>query len=245
MSKQVSALLDLGNSRYKWLYRDESLATHFDARPYPKEHVAVQIAADVLRDRAVNLVTVCSVRDESLNQALEAEFQRLGVQVNFATVPKVPLFTLGYENPETLGVDRYCLLLAVRDTGAIPAVVVSAGTAVTVDALDASGNHLGGVIFPGLELQRKSLNQGASLISTDSYESPQVFGSSTGRCIAGGTLFGVVATILYFVDTMRQKLGSSASVVITGGDAMMLSQYLPDEYEVDEILLFKGLGQLS
>lgn len=244
MSKQVMALLDLGNTRYKWTYRDVSLAERIDARIYPQEQVMASIVSDVLSGSPVNLLLVCSVKDATFNHGLEAAFQRAGVQVRYAAIPPQLPFPLGYENPATLGVDRYCNLMAVYASDHAPSIIVSAGTAVTIDAMNSAAGHLGGVILPGLGLQRKSLNQSATLLNAKHFDVPQVFGNSTERAIAGGTLFGLVAAITSLVANMREKLGPGTQVIMTGGDAMLLSQYLPEDYRVDEFLLFKGLGQV-
>jgi type III pantothenate kinase len=63
----------------------------------------------------------------------------------------------GYENPERLGVDRWCALLGARGLTAKPCLVVMAGTATTIDTLDGTGRFLGGLILPGVDLMRRSL----------------------------------------------------------------------------------------
>ncbi|MGV6817412.1 MAG: type III pantothenate kinase [Thiotrichales bacterium] len=245
MSKQITALLDLGNTRYKWTYLDEQLSEQFEARPYPTERVSERIIGDICAAAGVNRVVVCSVRDANLNHQLEAAFQRAGIQVRFAAVPEKPPFPLAYEKASTFGIDRYCQLLAANARGIAPVVIVSAGTAVTFDALDKEAGHLGGVILPGLMLQRRALNQSGSLINAERFNTPQIFGISTENGIAGGTLYGLVAAIDSISSAMREKLGPAAGVILSGGDALLLSQYLPSDFKVDESLLFQGLAQLD
>lgn len=62
-----------------------------------------------------------------------------------------------YTYPERLGVDRWCALIGARGLVASAAVVVMAGTATTIDSLDADGNFLGGLILPGVDLMRRAL----------------------------------------------------------------------------------------
>lgn len=245
MSKQITALLDLGNTRYKWTYLDEQLTEQFEARAYPAERVSECIVGDICAAAAVNRVVICSVRDATLNHQLEAAFQQAGIQVSFAAVPEKPPFPLAYERTSTFGIDRYCQLMAAYARAIAPVVIVSAGTAVTIDALDHEAGHLGGVILPGLMLQRKALNQGGNLINAERFNTPQIFGISTENGIAGGTLYGLVAAIDSISSAMREKLGPAAGVILSGGDALLLSQYLPSDFTVDESLLFQGLAQLD
>ncbi|HUG21608.1 type III pantothenate kinase, partial [Piscinibacter sp.] len=75
--------------------------------------------------------------------------------------------TNGYDHPNRLGTDRWVALIGARHrvlaTGAPrPALVVMVGTAVTVDALDASGRFLGGLILPGFGLMLRALEMGTA-----------------------------------------------------------------------------------
>lgn len=63
----------------------------------------------------------------------------------------------GYDRPEQLGADRWAALIGARALHRGPTLVVMAGTATTVDLLDADGLFRGGLILPGLDLMRASL----------------------------------------------------------------------------------------
>ena len=69
----------------------------------------------------------------------------------------------GYRNPEQLGSDRWHAMIGARARYAdIALLVINAGTATTVDAIDADGRFLGGVIAPGLQMMRAALAQGTA-----------------------------------------------------------------------------------
>jgi len=65
-----------------------------------------------------------------------------------------------YQQPEKLGVDRWLALVAVRNHYQLPACIVDCGTAITVDLIDADGNHQGGLISPGVNADEKVLGDG-------------------------------------------------------------------------------------
>ncbi len=67
-----------------------------------------------------------------------------------------------YENPERLGADRWAALIGARALHPHACVVVTAGTATTVDLLSAAGDFLGGLILPGVELMQQALARGTA-----------------------------------------------------------------------------------
>ena len=146
----MSALLvDLGNSRLKWAeYAGKLWRT--GATPLAGEN---NIAA--LLDRTWEKITppqrviVCSVSNPERLQGLE-QWAR-GCWKITAHIVRSQTEQLGvknlYRRPEQLGADRWAALIGARGLTRSAACVVDAGTAVTVDALSASGEFLGGAVF--------------------------------------------------------------------------------------------------
>ena len=65
----------------------------------------------------------------------------------------------GYEDIAQLGVDRWAAIVGAYTHFGSAVCIVDAGTAVTVDLVRDGGRHLGGLIVPGLQLMRSSLEQ--------------------------------------------------------------------------------------
>lgn len=150
-------LVDLGSSQLKWQCRDQQgrfllrgewpwthPAASLDACPWPQLPHGPAAAVVV---SAVGSVE----RRALLKTALERRYP--GVPVQMVRPQRAgPLgLKLNYAEQQ-LGADRYCALLGVLAHERKPAVVVDAGTAVTIDLLTASGQHCGGYILPGLRL---------------------------------------------------------------------------------------------
>src|SRR5690606_40574629 len=95
-----------------------------------------------------------------------------------------------YAQPERLGVDRWLALLAAHhDAPAAPALVISAGTALTVDRLDPAGRHRGGVIAPGLAAMREGLFAAApGLAGFDQGQAGAGMATDSADAIASGCL---------------------------------------------------------
>jgi type III pantothenate kinase len=240
-------LLDLGNTRYKWIDRNDLPVGEPSRRCYAVADAPAELCDDVFAQSACRRWIVASVRGETFNRALAHAFRaRGGVEIHFAAIPAAPPFGLAYRDTGQFGIDRYLNLLAARRAYATPTIVIDAGTAVTVDVLDRSGDHIGGVIFPGLGLLRRSLGQGTELIGDSGDAPPKLLGDSTASGVNGGAWYGFQGALRGIVEAMTRRLGGRATIVATGGDAAAVASALPAEgLRVDHKLLLTGLTLIS
>jgi type III pantothenate kinase len=122
-----------------------------------------------------------------------------------------------YREPTQLGADRWSGLIAAWHLVKGAALVVNAGTAVTIDALSSQGVFLGGVILPGLTLMSASLARAtAGLPQTQGDYA--AFPDNTADAIATGALLAVCGAI----DRMRERLrisDAAPQIVLSGGAA--------------------------
>lgn len=140
---------------------------------------------------------------------------------------RMPLpIKLDYLTPETLGADRLAAACgAWVATGGKSAVIIDAGTCITIDYLDAEGIYRGGAILPGLEMKFKALNaytEKLPLIGKGTAGATAVCGRSTEESIRSGVIRATRFEVEGYVDYYRRKDGN-AEVFLTGGDAEWLS----------------------
>jgi type III pantothenate kinase len=109
-----------------------------------------------------------------------------------------------YLNPRQLGVDRWMGLIAARQRTRDPVLVVSVGTAMTVDALAADGMFLGGVIVPGIILMRQALLQGTAQIA-DAAGEWQPFPRNTADAVQSG----IVAALCGAIQQQHARLAEA------------------------------------
>src|SRR5680860_356688 len=134
-----------------------------------------------------------------------------------------------------------------------PCIVVDCGTAVTIDALDAEGQHLGGLILPGLELMRRSLLEHTARISFGSdgdSDDQALFGRSTAQGVRVGARLALTASIDRIVADMGAysiRLHGSVPVhnIMTGGAGMHMLGYLAARYEFEPKLVLQGLAIIA
>ena len=134
--------------------------------------------------------------------------------------------------PERVGLDRLAAAVAVNCLRSAhrPAIVVNAGTALTVDLVGAAGAFLGGVILPGFQMAARALANDTDLLPLASFspndEPPPVVGRSTEAAIRSGLFWGAVGAIHELADRMGRELQSTPEVFVTGGDAQTLAVHL-------------------
>jgi type III pantothenate kinase len=125
-----------------------------------------------------------------------------------------------YKNPHLLGPDR--IADALYAAAAYPrrnVIIIDAGTAVTVDALTADGEFIGGVIFPGPATQLRSLHAAAPalpLLDISKRRSP-LPGTSTEACMQAGVFHAMAGGLDHLIKKYDRLLGGNCTVIATGG----------------------------
>lgn len=152
---------------------------------------------------------------------------------------------IAYATPETLGRDRIVAAVEAHSrANGKAAVVVDAGTAITLDVVTPDGKYLGGRIAPGVALRLKSLELATARLPEVSVEgdTPMV-GYDTLTSIRSGVVRGAVAEIDTFIADLRSEYGEVATF-ITGGDANTLAPFIKSEVTVISDLLAFGLNRI-
>ncbi len=131
-----------------------------------------------------------------------------------------------------LGVDRWLAMLAAHHMGDVGnKLVVSCGTAMTVDALSYTGQHLGGYIVPGLGLMKQSLHANTAQLPLVADVAIDIApGNNTIECINNGALAMAVAMI----NTRQTMMGDledaqenmDSIVYLTGGDGALVKPFI-------------------
>jgi len=122
---------------------------------------------------------------------------------------------------------------------------VSCGTAVTIDLLSAAGEFVGGVILPGLDLQRRALFAGTAGIPEDSGSAASCFGRTTADAVAAGTRCAVVGAIERAYEEAMRELGPDLRLFLSGGAAPALLPYLRIVARHEPALVLQGLARIA
>jgi type III pantothenate kinase len=236
----MSLLIDIGNTRLKWAIGkqldvasgqaidnskvDWASLAHVWQAIRPPDQVAIScVSSSQLSD------LVMSVANElwpgiTLVQA-KSEAQGFGV-------------TNAYQQPQKLGVDRWLGMIAGYNKYQKALCVVGCGTAITVDVVDASGKHLGGLISPGLRLMKESLVKGTENLSLSETGYPFGLATNTDAAIYSGTLSAACG----FIELVLKNQPDTTQLLLTGGDAGIIAAHLTRSATIEPDLVLRGLA---
>jgi type III pantothenate kinase len=237
-------LIDLGNSRLKWALWGPGEDLRGGASGLGRGGVAASL--DALwagLERPRRIVAVC-VAAAGHRAALADWCQRRWRLSPEFVISAAEGFGIrnGYRHPAQLGADRWVALIAARSRHLGPCCVVDCGTAITVDALDAEGDHLGGAIMPGIALMRRALIAGTAGIDAAAPQAGAVFARDTATGVAAGVLHAAAGGVERIVRAMAERLGDPPECLLTGGDAGLLAPLLGARCRSVPDLILEGLA---
>lgn len=166
-----------------------------------------------------------------------------GLTIELSEKTPVP-FINQYETTETLGLDRIALAVAAVTLHPNKNVlVIDAGTCVTYDIITADKVYLGGAISPGLNMRFRAVNNFTAnlpLLRASSKQIPTI-GQNTIQSLHLGTTQGLLYELEGFIAQYKQSY-SDLTVILTGGDAEILSKSLKNSIFVAKNFLSSGLN---
>jgi type III pantothenate kinase len=129
-----------------------------------------------------------------------------------------------YDDPRTLGVDRFANALAAHERAKGAVIIVDLGTATKFDCVAADGTFLGGAIAPGMRIAAEALaSRAAKLAGVPLVRPKKVVGRTTETSMQAGIIIGWAAMVDGMVERMRAELGP-AKVIATGGLAPLIER---------------------
>lgn len=243
-------LFDIGNTRIKWATLDErglgvqNAAAHADWD-------AAAFARVVLNDLPPpRRVLVSNVGGQRIGEVLQT-----GIRARWRIEPEFVSSTASacgvrnaYPVPGNLGVDRWLGVIAAHQRCRQLACIVGVGTAMTIDGVDAAGQHLGGLIVPGPDLMVSSLLRNTSEIARRAEQGSRgdtLFADNTQGAIHQGAAHALAALVERSVETMRQKHGAEPALLLTGGAASVIERLIRAPFESVPDLVLHGLARYA
>lgn len=149
-----------------------------------------------------------------------------------------------YTTSGTLGSDRIAAVLgAAKNYPGQDVLVIDAGTCITTDFVTKEGVYLGGSISPGVKMRFRALNEFTArlpLIDAGHEAQPPLLGTSTSLSIQSGVWHGISGELNHRIHKLL-KDHPSLTVLITGGDAPVLADYVNYRIFAAPLLVHYGL----
>lgn len=244
--------IDIGNTRLKWaLYSqprwnarliaqgvefldhiDRLSENHWAGLPAPSMMLGCAVAADAVRNRVVEQLEIWDVEPFWVSSARQAAG-----------------LTNGYDYPGRLGSDRWVAMIGARNRllakgDRRPLIVVMVGTAVTVEAIDADGNFLGGLILPGHGIMLRALESGTAGLHVPTGE-VKPFPTNTSDALTSGGTYAIAGAVERMIQHLQQRTGQAPACIMTGGAGWKMAPSMTRPFELVESLIFDGLLALA
>ena len=259
----LTLAIDVGNSRIKFgLFEPAPHGTSTTTLPDCVTSTAVP------SDELIPWEKIAALVDEhaaTISSAVVAGPKPAGVEMLLATWPvrlwpqprvvrgasELPL-RISVEFPDKVGIDR--LLNAVAANLLRPAdraaIVVSAGTATTIDLVTADGTFAGGAILPGVELGARALHQYTALLPLIDVpdlrqQNVSPLGRDTRAAISSGLWFGQLGAIREIVTRLSAIATAPPMILVTGGNGQRLATGLGPEFRFESHLALRGLATVA
>ncbi len=242
--------IDIGNTRLKWALYE---------RAAPGEPVLAGGAEfleniDKLADGPWSTLAAparmlgCCVAADAVKRRVEEQMEELwDVPASWVVASAAEAgMTNGYDHPTRLGADRWVAMIGARhrmlQSGAPrPMVVVMVGTAVTVEAVDAAGRFLGGLILPGHGIMLRALESGTAGLHVPTGE-VKAFPTNTSDALTSGGTYAIAGAIERMVQHVRGYSGGVApACYMTGGAGWKMHPSMVTPFELVDSLIFDGL----
>ncbi|MDP2247212.1 MAG: type III pantothenate kinase [Nitrosomonadales bacterium] len=243
--------IDVGNTRTKWAIFNQANAivangvfgnTELGEAPQEWAECALAVISNVAADEmAARLKTML---------APIAHQHWIGALVSGFGIKN------GYAQPELLGCDRWAAMVGARQYTEQSCLVVNAGTALTIDAMQrepTTGSHIfvGGVIVPGWRLMQQALYQGTHGINHALAESHSGSDAKAGKyvdlprntedAVYTGALMAMVGAIEQMSLRLQRQAHTGIQCMITGGDALLLAERLRSGAVISDIVMIEDL----
>ena len=203
-----------------------------------------QVKVDIARVDGIAVASVVPPLTRPIEEMCERYFSRTALMVD-ASNAGMPVH---YMPASDVGADRIVNAVAAWEkygrAGSVPLIVVDFGTGTTFDVISKTGEYMGGVICPGINISAEALFQRAARLPRVDVRKPDaVIGQNTVNAMQSGLFYGYVEMVDGLVRRMRAAFdgGDRAVIIATGGLADVISGESAAIDRVDANLTLDGL----
>jgi len=238
-------LIDAGNTRIKWATWDSGRKPGDWNDVQSVSHADVDMLASHWKNKNISQCLISNVAGTEILLKLTEQITASNIPASQIQVLQAQAQLAGiknhYRNPQQLGTDRFASLIAAHYL--FPdeqLVVVTCGTATTVDAIDAEGNFNGGMILPGLGTMAQSLAVNTARLPEVSHVNfKAVFADNTQDAIISGCINAQIGAVMRALEHLHHP---EARCIFSGGAAQYIVPYMPRACQQIENLVLIGLA---
>ncbi len=245
----MTLLIDIGNTRIKWAMLEDGALVQQHALAHAALNEDALDAAFATLARPQRLLVSNVAGERVANVLRNVARARWQLEPMFAeSTRQAAGVRNAYPDVWRLGVDRWVSVVGAFSMYRRAVCVLGIGTAATIDGVDASGQHLGGLIVPGPDLMVSSLlekTNGIAQRAAAGSIDQGMFANNTLGAIHQGSLHAVAALVERAVAAMEAQLKEQPQLVVTGGRAADIGALIAQPHEVVPDLVLRGLAILA
>ena len=241
-------LVDIGNSRIKYMQQDNNGLSDYRGDIYEKSDLAGSLDCLWGQLPVPEQVWIANVAGSEIADQITGWVENnWHTRPEFAAVTKSALGVINaYTEVSRLGIDRWLAIIAAWNKYASPACVVSCGTAVTIDGLNNHGQHLGGLIMPGIAMMQRSLSKTTAAIPyIKDMKVTSGLACNTEQAVVTGCTISVVSLIEHVMQDIQRECAGEIKCLITGGDSEKIMPLLTGNIAYEPYLVLEGLALLA
>jgi len=234
----MNLIIDIGNTNTKIAVFEHDNIIEIDL--FNPKNTIKAINKFLRKYKAINRAIISNV-SQTNNSTL---INKIPIDNVYILSDKLKLpFNNMYKSKETLGSDRKALVsAAIKHYPNNNVLIIDAGTCITTDFIDASGNYHGGSISPGINMRYGVLSEKTSNLPKLERKYPlHIIGFSTEESIHSGVINGIVHEIREYISEY-QKQYKNINIILTGGDSDFLSKPLKISIFANRNFLLEGLN---
>ena len=224
---QSNLFVDIGHSAVKWRTLDSEVFSQ---------------SVDKFSEKSLpdnQSVWLSAVAHREIVQAIEMEFSDVTVVKSLSHFGSL---TIAYKEPLDLGSDRFLAMLgALKHFPNRNLLIIDVGSALTIDVVNNSGEHQGGLIMPGLEAIRGSF---AKFTTSSQSLNSSTLKSNTDEAWLSGTQAMFISSIKDQITTYETEQPDGI-IALTGGSVRSLISELPETVNYFDNLVLDGLESYS
>lgn len=277
MSGAPYLLIDAGNSRVKWaLVQTDGTQTHSGAFAHGGQ--LVKGTGDPLQPRhepdwstlpAPGSAWLSNVAGDAVARRIDAFIDRCWPALPRTTIRSAAQqcgVTNRYTAPSQLGSDRWAGMIGARAAfPGEPLLIATFGTATTLEALNADGVFVGGLIAPGWSLMMRSLGEHTAQLPTldaiaarglladdsDPASTGELanraawFAVDTPRSLSSGCALAQIGFVERMWRDLQDEWKAPVRLVVSGGAAGELAQALGVPHTRHDSLVLAGLALIA
>lgn len=243
----MKLLIDIGNTAIKFATLNGDKISFID-RFYTRE-LSNKLLDKVLGNFKFDSVYISSVVPKIQSQIDEYFIKKYQLTPHYIKVGDYPNIKVKIDNPNELGIDLYCDIVAGYKRSQElnkPVIVVDLGTATKLLLIKDDGVFTSCAILPGINMSKKVLSSSTALLpEVERFEVKKVVDArNTKEVINSSVYYGHIEMINGLLNRIEKEINENCYYIITGGDASYVHQEIKKPNELSPYLCFEGIKEI-